>query len=595
MSGVVEAILGPLIGPECRRSLGRGWIILVRCLAGTVAGCVVLVLLWFWWISQSLTSGGGVFSPHGVLLGGIVALEVMAVGATLVLSPALIAGSLAGAQERGALGLLLTTRLRPWEIVVGRMAGKLCQVAQVLLAGIPFLILLGALAGLDLATGSILVFLPGIVAFGVGGIALAASAVSRRGRDALLSVYLVVLLFLLSVLLDTSLSPTAFAWIVWLNPFSALEPLFRAEDAIPALRTMVGWGLLGLSGIALAVWQLRPSCLRLLSGEDAGRRSRRRGRIPPVSQNRPMIWKERYVEHAGSLGRVGRWIGLVIVAWMGLGSTIYAGLIARDTWIVPNANLAEEWRSILRYSNEITAWWLSALIQLAIGLRAAVGIASERERETWDSLLTSPLDGREILIGKLSGSLHALRWLLAATLYTWTLALIVGAMDTDWFLYLVMSTLASGAFMAMLGVRTSLDFATATRSMAVTVGIWLLALAAVAAFAAMIVLVAAALIMYIWWRTTGALAFSGTGVTVFPITFETGFQITQITLYALLAAVIAIESWLRFDRIAGRLSGGAVEVALDQAFHGRPTAPVRIGPVAVASTSPDRVGDRPEG
>ena len=37
-----------------------------------------------------------------------------------------------------------------------------------------------------------------------------------------------------------------------------------------------------------------------------------------------------------------------------------------------------------------------ALIQWAVGLRAAVSISSERERGTWDALMTSPLDARAI-------------------------------------------------------------------------------------------------------------------------------------------------------------------------------------------------------
>ena len=41
-----------------------------------------------------------------------------------------------------------------------------------------------------------------------------------------------------------------------------------------------------------------------------------------------------------------------------------------------------------------------------------------------------------------------------------------------------------------------------------------------------------------------------------------------------------IECRLRFDRIAGRMAGGALEVAVDHAFHGRPTAPVLIDPTA---------------
>ena len=66
------------------------------------------------------------------------------------------------------------------------------------------------------------------------------------------------------------------------------------------------------------------------------------------------------------------------------------------------------------------------LIQWAVGLRAAVSISSERERGTWDALLTSPLDGREIVRGKLWGSLYALRGLILAAFLAWALAAAAG-------------------------------------------------------------------------------------------------------------------------------------------------------------------------
>src|SRR5205814_3834281 len=80
-----------------------------------------------------------------------------------------------------------------------------------------------------------------------------------------------------------------------------------------------------------------------------------------------------------------------------------------------------------------TSELFAVLIYLGIGLRAAVAISSERERGTWDGLLTSPLDGGEIVRGKLFGSLHALWPLLLAAVWAWSLAFAFGAMSgTDY-------------------------------------------------------------------------------------------------------------------------------------------------------------------
>ena len=47
MLNLADWIFGPLAGPECRRSLGRGWVILVRTLAGFVLTGVAFLACWY--------------------------------------------------------------------------------------------------------------------------------------------------------------------------------------------------------------------------------------------------------------------------------------------------------------------------------------------------------------------------------------------------------------------------------------------------------------------------------------------------------------------------------------------------------------------
>ena len=136
----------------------------------------------------------------------------------MILSPAVLAGSLAGEKERGSIGLLLTTRVNAADIVLGRLAGRLSQVAMIELAALPGLLLIASMAGFGWLPTLTLLALPMGLAFGGGGIALAASAMSRRGRDALLLVYLVEILLLLSPLVGRSGS----AWVGLLSPFETL-------------------------------------------------------------------------------------------------------------------------------------------------------------------------------------------------------------------------------------------------------------------------------------------------------------------------------------------------------------------------------------
>src|SRR5262249_39687472 len=159
-------------------------------------------------------------------------LESIAITLAVVLSPAVLAGSLAGEKERGSMGLLLTTRVSTRDIVAGRLAGKLSQVAMILLAGVPAFMLIAALAGIRPGPLAMMFGLPAAVAFGGAGIAAASSAVSRRGRDALLVVYLLDVLFLLTPLLAWVLPavPLGFG-IGALNPFRGLVDLVWYEDS----------------------------------------------------------------------------------------------------------------------------------------------------------------------------------------------------------------------------------------------------------------------------------------------------------------------------------------------------------------------------
>ena len=388
-----------------------------------------------------------------------------------------------------------------------------------------------------------------------------------------------MLLFLLSPLLGNVLPAPVYAGIEWLSPFAPIFPLAWDEDPAPALRTMLGWVAMGLAGIAVSAWRLRPACLRPLAGESVGRRRGRRGWfIPPVDERRPMLWKELFIERVGSIGRVGRWIGLLIVVPARALGAAQAGFIGYYSWVRPDPAEAGDWTVEMGLWIGQTGWWVSALIQLGIGLRAAVAISSERERGTWDALLTSPLEGREIVVGKVWGSLHSLRWLFGAALWAWTLALFFGAMTGGGYAYLLAETLICGAFMAAVGVRASLAFSTATRSMAVAVGIWLGALGVIAALSATI--------------RDGRLDGD-------PGRLVDGHRRYQLRrprpvpdlvpgrLPGRPARAVCPAGDARRDRVPAavrpdRRADGRqrLEVAVDRAFHGLPTAPVLIDPAA---------------
>jgi hypothetical protein len=212
------------------------------------------------------------------------------------------------------------------------------------------------------------------------------------------------------------------------------------------------------------------------------------------------------------------------------------------------------------------------LIQWGVGLRAAVAIASERERGTWDALLTSPLEGREIVRAKLWGSLHALRWLFVATVLAWTVAVASGALSWDDYAGALIGTGVIATFLAAVGVRTSLAAATATRAMAITIGVWLGARVVVAILAGIGISVAFLLILFTFALASGGMFAPPPWLR--PI-MNLAWPVMTNGIYLAATLLLVADTRLRFDRLAGRMTAGRVATAVDAVIHGRPKAPWR--------------------
>jgi|GEM_PF-1465561 len=553
---------GPLVELECRRALGRGWLILFRTLTAVAIFTVAMIALWY---ADICVAADPSHLPFIELRTGLVAVEGVLVTFALVLAPAIMAGSLAGEKERGALGLLLTTRVTPREVVLGRFAGKLSQLAMILFAGLPAVVLLGPLTGSTPGITGLLLLLPLAVGFGSGGLALAVSAVSRRGRDALLSVYLLDLVFLLIPLADSlgvGLGP--FERLTVLNPYTCLGGLIWKEQVDETWLSIGLWSGMGMLGLGVASWRLAPACLAQLDGARIGRvRLGRRRRVPALG-DRPMVWKELYVESAGKLGGLGWWVGAGLSLLLVGGSLAMAGGMLWERWRGQDLGWSTWGRTMLGTGVGGSAMFVAWLIEWAIGLRAAVTIASERERGTWDAILTSPLEAREIIRAKLWGSLYALRWLFAAALLAWTVTVVATAMTPSDYFSLVIGTLATGAFMAAVGIRTSLSATTATRAMAMTIGIWLGALFLFSILSFILKAITWITVLFALTLLAEPAPVNALNTPMIRHLMDVVELATTNAPYLVVTLLLVSLTSLRFDRLAGRSAGGRFAVATDQ-------------------------------
>src|SRR5262249_32553389 len=200
------------------------------------------------------------------------------------------------------------------------------------------------------------------------------------------------------------------------------------RTAFEAVCWMIGLQVVaGVLMMAWAVVRLRAAS-RGQAGGDAGWRARHRPGlrwrlIPrPVCGDSPVLWKEIHTARPGGFAElVGCFAFWMIFALIGYGAYSFGWPAALEWW-TPSLGSTASQVSRLKFNNYLRGITsLAELVALIVVAGAAAeGVAAERARGTWDSLLATPLDGREILTAKMAGAVWKARWggLLLAGLWS---------------------------------------------------------------------------------------------------------------------------------------------------------------------------------
>ncbi len=370
-------------------------------------------------------------------------------GLALFLTPAYVAGAVAEEKERKTLEFLLATDLDSREIVLGKLAGRLGRLTLLLITGLPVLSAVQFLGGVDpdLVLGGFAA--TALTVAGLAGLAILASVHARRARDAIMMNYLLVILYLALCWLGEGLvaasvfpagtlfpgGPTAADCVQLFaagDPFHALSRVFSGaagpvRTALPGVLRGYATFYLLLTGltVTLAVVRLRPIALREAGGPKRGAKQRRRsGR--PVS-DRPMLWKEMY-HAAAPRTRVGVLLiaGLFVLLSFVPPVFILVDYVQANTRPFTNPQrLASEFNMYVRSVGTTVA----CLGLLGAAVRGAAAVRVERDKDTLDALLTSPLSTHEILLAKWAGCLWGLRWPAAWLGSIYAMGLVTGGLS----------------------------------------------------------------------------------------------------------------------------------------------------------------------
>ncbi len=382
----------------------------------------------------------------------------------ILVTPALTAGAITAEKERRTLEYLLTTEVGSWELIAGKVLGRMVVVANLAVLGLPLLISAASLAGLALERTLAALAQAAVLLFALSSGGILASALTRRTQDALLGCYSLGLLIYLAL----AVIRDQFALPFWLSPFDILNRLlFEADPWRRYVVHLAVWLLLGSACLLIAYWRVRATSLAQLEVRKRFRDLLGESR-PPVSDD-PIRWKERYLVGIAPLPwlrGIPRWFGMLAVLSFSLVLNGFAVTAASAPWDRA-AVKAGDWSALPRLFTgadpgdvAFELVWLGLVLvvlsALVVGVRCAGAVREEQAKGTWESLLLTPLELGEILTAKASGIVAAALPHCAVYLLPMLVLSLMGGVMGLLILALFVALTMGGMFLAaVLGIAAS--------------------------------------------------------------------------------------------------------------------------------------------
>jgi ABC-type transport system involved in multi-copper enzyme maturation permease subunit len=398
----------------------------------------------------------------------------------LMATPPFVAGAITDEKRSGTLQYLLTSDLDTRHILVGKLVGRIAQLFLLAMAGLPMLGLMSGFGGIR-PTTALLAFaamLPPLC--GIASASILGSVLCRQTRDAVLGVYIV----------------GVFVWVILrligvqdvLNVDYVIDPVWGqrgmvglAEAGRRLLTISIIWFSVTTLCLAIAVARLRPTYRRELEGFRADKVRWFSVEREPVPDD-AILWRERNVEGLAptpELRRIPQWLGITLVAL----ATTLSSLLILYSAIPQGKSAGDVLRSMLRFdvvklqallsgaADSFLAQGLVVLLlaSLVVGVRCSGSITGEREKQTWEALLLTPLPASQIVRSKLWGVIGASYWyLLAYAAPAVTLSILAGPSAFFWTVLWLAVTVLAMYFVGAAGIWCSVRCRDSWRSLVAT-------------------------------------------------------------------------------------------------------------------------------
>jgi ABC-type transport system involved in multi-copper enzyme maturation permease subunit len=462
---VVGRLFGPVLFYDLVRSARRLRFVVIRTLYALL---IAFILVWLFYLQVIERGWQQPYQKMADFANTFFYVFLVVQFITVVLlTPAYTAGAISEEKERKTLEFILATDLQNREIVLGKMVSRLLNLTLLLLAGVPILSFLQFLGGVDFSMVLASFAATALTMYSLGGLSMLNSVMCRRARDAIVMTYLMAVAYIIlatgawflmmyvtmsGVWPELAAFPSMGDWVSpvtlndlvnWFNAGNVIYGIFRLgrgsgatavfEKELPAI--LGGYILFhALAGTACVVWSILR--LRVLGLREDVKRSvrkkgaRGRGGPRPRVGRHPMIWKEVFAEGGLRLNALGH-----IVAGVLFFMSFLPTIITLYVWFDDKFRFqgADGWKRVTETLNgaqlRFVGTVVAVLMILAVVVRAAGSIRSERERNTLDELLTTRLTNSEILFGKWLGAILSVRWGWAWLGLIWLVCLVTGSVQ----------------------------------------------------------------------------------------------------------------------------------------------------------------------
>lgn len=421
----------------------------------------------------------------------------------LLITPVVTAGAIATERERRTIEYLFATDLSNSEIVFDKLLARLLVVAKMVLATLPVLAIFRLLGGVP---GKLLLLHFAMLASTAtltAAIALTVGVWCARARDAASRAIAAVFLWLISLPLLFGMLAylhwLGYGWSVWsadhlltplisfmaqIHPILALTRFIGVAGTVlgvdtdsTAIAKMIGYQLLVAAGfLILSVLMVRR--VHLNSASSPGQRKEQASGAPSNRspyERRPMLWKEMF---AASVKKKETFRA-VWIRRLGIGVLLLVvfGTLLTMLWQAYLGVFEVDFEGFMWVASAMTTT-CGSILMLMMGARAAGLVTNERERDTWLSLLTTPLTAGDIVNAKVLGNFYAFRWAIVGV----ALIPLLGVLLNPIALFPTLATLATIACAGWAASAIGIAFSLRMKSSIKAVGGAVLLLLAIGAF-----------------------------------------------------------------------------------------------------------------